>query len=309
MLKNIKGTYSLMRILLELKSLQNAEYRLIHNYIIQGFIYNLLKDTEFAWLHSYKGFKYFNFSNIFPVEDFKIDKEYRLIISSPNKKLIRILARKLKELKGKEIKLGSLSFILKKIKVFDLKLRFPWETATPIILRKGKEAILTNGFQFYKVFLKDINILKELGFKKEKIKIEIRNPKEISINDLKTLDKNKFRVIKIKDVYYSFEKGDSLFQWLEDLKKQSLLKYHLFTSSEIYFEEPLFDELEFRKEVAVVLRLKNRGEVIYIGSLWKKLSVLRKLSISEKKFYKFLLDCGLGSLNSLGFGFVNIKWK
>jgi len=25
----------------------------------------------------------------------------------------------------------------------------------------------------------------------------------------------------------------------------------------------------------------------------------------ERKFYKFLLDCGLGEKNSLGFGFVN----
>ncbi len=296
-----------MRILLSLKSLQNAKYKLIHNYIIQGFIYNLLKDTEFAWLHSYKGFKYFNFSNIFPVENFKIDKEYKLLISSPNKKLIRVLARKLKELKGREVKLGSLNFILKKIKVFNLRLKFPWETATPIVLRKGKEVIITDGFKFYKIFLKNINVLKELGFKKEKIKVKIENPKEIDLDFLKNLDRNKFRIIKIKDVYYSFKKGDSLFEWLEDLKQQSFLKYHLFTSSEIYFDDPLFDSLEIRKEVAVVLRLKNRGEVIYIGSLWKKLEVLRKLSTSEKKFYRFLLDCGLGSLNSLGFGFVNVK--
>lgn len=60
-----------MRILLEMGSLRDAKYNLVHSYIIQGFIYNLLKDTEPAWIHSHKDFKFFNFSNIFPVEDYK----------------------------------------------------------------------------------------------------------------------------------------------------------------------------------------------------------------------------------------------
>ena len=81
----------------------------------------------------------------------------------------------------------------------------------------------------------------------------------------------------------------------------------MFTGYELYFEEPLFDELEFRKEAAAKVRIKERGDVIYIGTLWKKLNVLRNLDKSEKSFYKFLFDTGLGSLNSLGFGFINVK--
>jgi len=293
-----------MRILINFTSNQNVKYDLIHRYLIQGFVYSLLKDTEFAWLHSYKGFKFFNFSNIFPVEDLKEGKEYNLIFSSPNKKLINVLYKKLKEIKV--FKLGVYSFELKKVKKFDLKLKFPWITATPIVLRKEKEVIISDGFKGYKVKVKNVDQIKELGFKKEKVKIKLKEIKEINLEDLKYLDKNKFRIIRIKDVYYSFKKGDSMFQWLEDLKNQSLLKFHLFTGSNFYFEEPLFDELEFRKEVAIKVRLKNRGEIIYIGTLWKKLNVLRKLDNVEKKFYKFLMDCGLGSLNSLGFGFINL---
>ena len=296
-----------MRLLLELKSLQNAKYDLVNNYVIQGFLYNLLRDTEFAWLHSYKGFKFFNFSNVFPVEDFRLDKTYRFVVSSPNKKLISTWYEKLREVKGSCVKLGTLEFTLKNVKKFDLKLRFPWITATPIVLKKEKEVWISNGFSLFKTRTNNIEALKEMGFKKEKIKINPRHEREVKLEELKYFDKSEFRIIKVRDIYFSFEKGDSLFAWLDALKQQSLLKYNLYTGYDFYFEEPLFDELEYRKEVSVMLRIKNRGEVIYIGTLWKKLSVMRRLDKSERNFYKFLLDTGLGNHNSLGFGFMDLE--
>ncbi|MGC9079699.1 MAG: CRISPR-associated endoribonuclease Cas6 [Nanopusillaceae archaeon] len=293
-----------MRILIKLKSLQNAKYEIIHGYIIQGFIYNLLKDTEFAWVHSYKGYKYFTFSNIFPIKDFEIDKEYQFIISSPNKKFILVLYKKLNEI-DKNIKLGTLDFEIINIKKFDLELKFPWRNYTPIVLRKGKEVYISNGFNHLKIFLKDVKILKEKGFIKQKLNLKLDNVKEISIKDLDNIPKDKYRIIKIKDIYYEFKKGDNFFEWLEDLKRQSIEKYNLYTGKEFNFDEPLFDSLELHKEVSVSLRIKDRGDIIYKGSLWKTLNVKRKLDPSERKFYKFLMDTGLGSLNSLGFGFIN----
>ncbi|RIB35417.1 MAG: hypothetical protein BXU00_01465 [Candidatus Nanoclepta minutus] len=292
-----------MRLLLEVVSLQDAKYNLIHNYIIQGFIYNLLRDTEFAWLHSYKGLKFFNFSNIFPIKDFKTDEKYKLIISSPNKKLIQVLYKRLKE--NKEIKLGSLEFKITNLKTFDIKLSFPWETSTPIILRKEKEVYLSDGFKIFIVRLKDMNILKELDFEKKKITINTNEVKEIKEEDLKYLDKSKFKIIRIKDVYFNFKKDHGLFEWLEELKRNSIIKYRSFTGSKFELEDNLFDELEFRKTVSIKVRIKERGDIVYIGSHWKKLNVLRKLDNEERRFYKFLLDTGLGILNSLGFGFVN----
>jgi len=53
-----------------------------------------------------------------------------------------------------------------------------------------------------------------------------------------------------------------------------------------------------------VTRIKGK-DVIRIGTLWKKLNVLRSLDREEKKFYYFIMESGLGILNSLGFGFVN----
>ena len=62
--------------------------------------------------------------------------------------------------------------------------------------------------------------------------------------------------------------------------------------------------MKFEKPVSIRIKMKGK-DVIFIGSLWKRLNVLRKLDREEKKFYMFLLDVGLGKLNSLGFGFLN----
>ena len=44
--------------------------------------------------------------------------------------------------------------------------------------------------------------------------------------------------------------------------------------------------------------------LVIIGSVWY---LLEKFEISEemRRFYWFLMECGLGEKNSMGFGFVN----
>lgn len=76
---------------------EDLSYNDIDKYTIQGFIYSLLKiDSSFNKLHDTLGFKFFNFSNIFPVSDFKKNSLKKLIISSPNDKLIKSLYYQLK---------------------------------------------------------------------------------------------------------------------------------------------------------------------------------------------------------------------
>lgn len=289
--------------MLDLKSLQNANYNSYNRYEILGLIYKLLKNTKFEYLHSHKGFKFFNFSNIFPVEKFEKDKEYNLIISSPNKELIKVIKSRIKEYPERILQIGKLKFEIKKVKTFDLKLKFPWKTSSPIVLRKGKYAFIYDGKNEYRVFLKNVKILKDLGFKKEKLNIR-QNFKNITQEELNNLPKNS-KIIKISDVYFSFEKGDNFSEWLQELKRNSIEKYKEFFNEEIEIEGNIFEEFKYKREIPIKMRIKNK-EVIFIGTEWEKLNVLRKLSREEIKFYKFLLDCGLGSLNSLGFGFVNI---
>ena len=68
------------------------KYYEIDKYTIQGFIYSILKEnSSFNSLHNTVGFKFFNFSNIFPVSDFEKNSLKKLIISSPNKDLIKFI--------------------------------------------------------------------------------------------------------------------------------------------------------------------------------------------------------------------------
>ena len=297
-----------MRLIIRFEPQEDIAYSQIHNYLIQGFIYSLLKETEFEKLHDLKTFKFFCFSNVFPITDFKKFEEKMLIISSPNKYFIDCLYKRLKEVN--EFKLGIYSFYLKGVKKIRNKLKLPWQTATPIVLNKGKEAFLydENRNIVYRVFVRDIGILKKLGLKKVKIGVNKEKVKTLEKN-LSTFDleylKN-LKIIKIKDLYYSFQKEHNFTEWLEDLKRNSLIKYNLFFNKNFYFEEPIFEELKYDKEVCVDnIKIKGKGYARFIGTMWKKLNVLRKLDKEERMFYYFIQECGLGRLNSLGFGFVN----
>ncbi|AAR38856.1 NEQ001 [Nanoarchaeum equitans Kin4-M] len=288
-----------MRLLLELKALNSIDKKQLSNYLIQGFIYNILKNTEYSWLHNWKKEKYFNFTLI-PKKDIIENKRYYLIISSPDKRFIEVLHNKIKDLDI--ITIGLAQFQLRKTKKFDPKLRFPWVTITPIVLREGKIVIL-KGDKYYKVFVKRLEELKKYNLIKKKEPI-LEEPIEISLNQIK----DGWKIIDVKDRYYDFRnKSFSAFSnWLRDLKEQSLRKYNNFCGKNFYFEEAIFEGFTFYKTVSIRIRI-NRGEAVYIGTLWKELNVYRKLDKEEREFYKFLYDCGLGSLNSMGFGFVNTK--
>ncbi len=108
-----------------------------------------------------------------------------------------------------------------------------------------------------------------------------------------------------RGTYVSFKRNDDLRFFLSRLKENAVKKYNAFYDDEYDMEEPLFDVMQFRKEVVVKLK-KDMDEFDVIGTMWKS---MKKLYIDKdnRKFYKFLMDTGLGEKNSLGFGFVNPK--
>ncbi|MEM3571137.1 MAG: CRISPR-associated endoribonuclease Cas6 [Candidatus Bathyarchaeia archaeon] len=90
-------------------------------------------------MHDKKGYKFFCFSNIFPIGDFEVGNERSMLISSPNNNFIKTLAEKFKEIvdNGKYIHIGEMEF-----KILSIKLLKPTLTqscrlisATPIIIR------------------------------------------------------------------------------------------------------------------------------------------------------------------------------
>lgn len=139
-----------------------------------------------------------------------------------------------------------------------------------------------------------------LGGHEIKIKYKVVQPKLssrfISASPIVLYENN------MENLYYSFERNKDLNFFLQRLKENALKKYNAFYSEDCTLDENIFDRLIFRKETAVQIR-KGDAEFIIIGSVWK---LLEKFIIEEhRKFYEFIMDCGLGEKNSLGFGFIN----
>ena len=106
-----------------------------------------------------------------------------------------------------------------------------------------------------------------------------------------------------KNLYFSFKKDGDLKFFIERITENAIKKYNTFYNDDFTLEGPIFDILSFKKEVAINAKIEN-NEFNIIGSMW---SLLKKAWIEkeDRKFYRFLMDCGVGEKNSLGFGFVN----
>jgi len=104
-----------------------------------------------------------------------------------------------------------------------------------------------------------------------------------------------------RNVYWS-KKYHSLDLFLKRLKENAIKKYSAFYNEYLNFQEEIFDFMTLKKQIAIHLR-KDCREARIIGTKW----MLEKRHYPKelRKFYKFILDCGLGEKNSIGFGFVN----
>ncbi|GAB4316434.1 MAG: CRISPR-associated endoribonuclease Cas6 [Methanobacteriaceae archaeon] len=153
-----------MRIILKFTSAKQLSYESINKYTIQGFIYSLFKETTFSNYHDFKGFKFFSFSNIFPVTDFKPKEIKNLIISSPKEGFIRTLFEALK--KKEKFYLGRYLMKIINVRIFQPKLTRRFITSTPIVLfennRENKYYSIkkTNDFSFFMDRIKE-NALKK----------------------------------------------------------------------------------------------------------------------------------------------------
>lgn len=121
-----------MRLVIKFNPLCNEDYFEIGKYDIQGFIYSLLKNSEFDEYHDIKGFKYFNFSNIFPVTDYRLGDEKTLIISSPSSALIKLLHYKLSSMEVFRLKKYYME--IKSLKLLNVKSSTNILVGTPIAL-------------------------------------------------------------------------------------------------------------------------------------------------------------------------------
>ncbi len=216
-----------------------------NKHAVQGFIYNMLRDTGYGGRHDEPRFKFFTFS------DFFRDKEGRptLLVSSPDGGFVEALYS---NLKGRNyIYIGRHQLGLVEVRKFRVLLRKRFQTGSPIVL--------------------------------------YRNAQE--------------------NEYFKLHQHRDLRFFMERLKDNAERKYNAFYDDDFILEGPLFDrvipKLRNNGKLDVYVRVvKNGVPFPVIGSNWELLEKDR-INPGERRFYRFIMDAGLGEKNSLGFGFLN----
>ncbi|WXG47269.1 MAG: CRISPR-associated endoribonuclease Cas6 [Candidatus Atabeyarchaeum deiterrae] len=232
-----------MRLLLTFSTLDDFSYDSINKHTVQGLVYSLIREEDVEEYHNLPKFKFFCFSDIFPIDDFRVGQEKNILISSPNEYLIESMAKTLRA--ERRFKLGDHEIEARyKVVRPDLSSRFI--SASPITIYEDSR----------------------------------------------------------ENRYYSFERSGDLSFFLQRIKENAIRKYNAFYSEKYDLAENIFDRLVFRKEVSVRAK-RGEKEFIIIGSVWKLLEKYGIDTVENRKFYEFIMDCGLGEKNSLGFGFIN----
>ncbi|MEM4330579.1 MAG: CRISPR-associated endoribonuclease Cas6 [Candidatus Pacearchaeota archaeon] len=219
-----------MRIILEFLSLKDCSYELKYHKKIQGFVYNLLKETPYEAIHDKKGYKFFCFSNIIPPKEMKENDKRVLIISSPDVQMIHYLKEKIFALKekNKEINIGEMFFRIQKVKVLKTRIRKRCSliTGTPIIIRIPKKKY------------------KEYGIKSVYPYVYWRSKWPFRAF-VKQIEDN---IIRKYANFYKLKKED-----IENMKKKVL---------------PLFQQFILKKEICNHVLIEGK-EVKFFGSLWE----------------------------------------
>jgi Methyltransferase domain len=120
-----------------------------YHYHLQGLIYGLINGTRYEYIHDKDGFKFFCYSNIFPISNQIMKNDIRkMIISSPDPNFISVLDGQFNSF-SKAINIGNMRFELDSVKRLDMKipshLPFTMITGTPIIIRIPREKYVKYG--------------------------------------------------------------------------------------------------------------------------------------------------------------------
>jgi len=125
-----------MRLLVKLEAVKDQAYDAKYHHKIQGLVYDQIESFD-PCLHDKKGYKYFSYSNPFPIANMKAGNARNLIIASPNTKLIEHIQKNL----PKDFNIGDNSYKVLEKKTFTPEIRTPLKlvTATPVTMRIPKE--------------------------------------------------------------------------------------------------------------------------------------------------------------------------
>jgi len=127
-----------VRLLLKLRAEADQKDISLDYNKLQGFVYRLLQESDYASIHDKDGYKYFSFSNIFPFGDMEAGDIRNFILASPNRNVIEKVAGHLATCKDSPIHIGDCSFSFYRFDSLDHALPAApvrIASATPIIIR------------------------------------------------------------------------------------------------------------------------------------------------------------------------------
>ena len=109
--------------------------------------------------------------------------------------------------------------------------------------------------------------------------------------------------------YFKLHEHRDLRFFLDRLKENAEKKYNAFYGDSFHLDGPMFDRVlpKVRRngKLDVYVKVVKEGRPFpVIGSNWELLWKER-VRAGERRFYRFMMDAGLGEKNSLGFGFLN----
>lgn len=221
-----------MRLLLKLSPIESVQNELNYHYAIQGFIYELLRDSIFREIHDKQGYKFFCYSNIFPFEHIlNKSRIYNLLISSPNWKLMESIYKKLVVIE--KIKIHNMKFSIKHVESLEIKIPnepFIITTGTPIVIRIRKESI--DG-------ISDLKKDYEYFYWRSTFPIE---------NFINQVTSN---LVKKYTEYNCI------------LDSEKVNKEELFSKFSLFFQK-----FKYKKQVSNVVNIKGTSHII-IGSIWE----------------------------------------
>jgi CRISPR-associated endoribonuclease Cas6 len=270
----------------------DAVYDNDYHYHLQGLVYSLIRKGGRSDVHGRSGYKFFCFSNIFPYhEKFERGMEENLLISSPDPSLISAICQALEVEKETNFVLEvgrSMRFSITKVEG-PFRVRVP--IGSPVRVRSATPIVIRIPSWRYA----DYGIFSNRPFENWRATL----PLEAFVKQVRDNMEKKFKdfTIQGKDSAPSEGPLDRVF-----VKKTIFSNKSKEEEAQIAFRFPEIISYTYLKPVSKPITIRREKQQI-IGSMWEfDLTARNK---SEVDVIAFMLDCGLGERNSLGFGFLN----
>jgi CRISPR-associated endoribonuclease Cas6 len=258
----------LSRLLIKLVAKEDSHYEMEYHKHIQGLIYGLLRGSEYDSYHNKQGYKFFVFSNIFPFSYVRKNDQRNLIISSPNDNFISHIKQRLESMR--DITVGSMKF--KAGYCNRLTVKVPPNRASLTLITGTPIIARMQRYRYEEAgMLHLVNNYNPIFWRSN-------HPVDLFLNQLED------NLIKKYSYYHGIKVA---------------------ASAATRRRGPLFSRARLLKQVSTKLLTSGGSHKSpVIGTTWK---FGFDGSSAVRGLISFALDTGLGELNSLGFGFMNLQ--